>query len=123
MELKTVNISAVIKPSHDFLGDILSNRLCFPKRLPAQNAKVSFNQIITNSASTMACAPDCNIQPRRENGTTIQKMESMTTPIFNKGFSRLRNNSTTNVSTATTRVRSEERRVGKECRSRWSPYH
>ena len=24
---------------------------------------------------------------------------------------------------ATARVRSEERRVGKECRSRWSPYH
>ena len=24
---------------------------------------------------------------------------------------------------ATTNVRSEERRVGKECRSRWSPYH
>ena len=23
----------------------------------------------------------------------------------------------------TTAVRSEERRVGKECRSRWSPYH
>ena len=23
----------------------------------------------------------------------------------------------------TTLVRSEERRVGKECRSRWSPYH
>ena len=23
----------------------------------------------------------------------------------------------------TVRVRSEERRVGKECRSRWSPYH
>ena len=23
----------------------------------------------------------------------------------------------------TFRVRSEERRVGKECRSRWSPYH
>ena len=22
-----------------------------------------------------------------------------------------------------TKVRSEERRVGKECRSRWSPYH
>ena len=25
--------------------------------------------------------------------------------------------------TATTEQRSEERRVGKECRSRWSPYH
>ena len=23
----------------------------------------------------------------------------------------------------TTEMRSEERRVGKECRSRWSPYH
>ena len=27
------------------------------------------------------------------------------------------------VSTDTHRSRSEERRVGKECRSRWSPYH
>ena len=26
-------------------------------------------------------------------------------------------------SSATTVMRSEERRVGKECRSRWSPYH
>ena len=25
--------------------------------------------------------------------------------------------------TKVTRARSEERRVGKECRSRWSPYH
>src|SRR5690349_23700985 len=34
--------------------------------------------------------------------------------------SRLPNNSTPYRSTI---VRSEERRVGKECRSRWSPYH
>ena len=27
------------------------------------------------------------------------------------------------VSTDNNNVRSEERRVGKECRSRWSPYH
>ena len=27
------------------------------------------------------------------------------------------------VSAAILYVRSEERRVGKECRSRWSPYH
>ena len=27
------------------------------------------------------------------------------------------------VVNAAERVRSEERRVGKECRSRWSPYH
>ena len=30
---------------------------------------------------------------------------------------------TQNNSTTTTKPRSEERRVGKECRSRWSPYH
>ena len=28
-----------------------------------------------------------------------------------------------NQSTESVRLRSEERRVGKECRSRWSPYH
>ena len=27
------------------------------------------------------------------------------------------------VANNTTHIRSEERRVGKECRSRWSPYH
>ena len=27
------------------------------------------------------------------------------------------------VKTARVNIRSEERRVGKECRSRWSPYH
>ena len=27
------------------------------------------------------------------------------------------------VAKSQTRLRSEERRVGKECRSRWSPYH
>src|SRR2546430_12412580 len=33
-------------------------------------------------------------------------------------------NGTVNVSLANaTALRSEERRVGKECRSRWSPYH
>ena len=30
---------------------------------------------------------------------------------------------TSNMSSYFDRVRSEERRVGKECRSRWSPYH
>ena len=29
----------------------------------------------------------------------------------------------TDVTAASYQVRSEERRVGKECRSRWSPYH
>ena len=38
------------------------------------------------------------------------------TGIFNKNISKI-------TITGTTNKRSEERRVGKECRSRWSPYH
>src|SRR5260221_8244629 len=30
---------------------------------------------------------------------------------------------TLDMATSPSRIRSEERRVGKECRSRWSPYH
>ena len=33
------------------------------------------------------------------------------------------NTAAAHVAYAFTEVRSEERRVGKECRSRWSPYH
>ena len=40
--------------------------------------------------------------------TTEKKTNSKTTPV--KKANRIR-------------ARSEERRVGKECRSRWSPYH
>ena len=36
---------------------------------------------------------------------------------FVKGFLRI------GLSLLSTILRSEERRVGKECRSRWSPYH
>ena len=36
---------------------------------------------------------------------------------------RLRNNGHQVVTCKPTWARSEERRVGKECRSRWSPYH
>ena len=41
--------------------------------------------------------------------------QAMNVPIDRDSFGSLRNWSYT--------VRSEERRVGKECRSRWSPYH
>ena len=35
----------------------------------------------------------------------------------------LSSNTTQNSTSQVSRERSEERRVGKECRSRWSPYH
>ena len=46
--------------------------------------------------------------------------------IIGIGFGQLRNFwdlSSIIITFGGTRSRSEERRVGKECRSRWSPYH
>ena len=47
-----------------------------------------------------------------------EKMQEM----FNKNLEELKNKQTEMANTIT-EMRSEERRVGKECRSRWSPYH
>ena len=41
---------------------------------------------------------------------------------FNKDLEELKNKQT-EMNNTITEMRSEERRVGKECRSRWSPYH
>ena len=40
-----------------------------------------------------------------------------------KGYLTLRKKISIYAEDTTTFYRSEERRVGKECRSRWSPYH
>ena len=48
-------------------------------------------------------------------GTTLENLESM--------VSRLLDEKLANITNPTPEIRSEERRVGKECRSRWSPYH
>ena len=46
--------------------------------------------------------------------------------VRSRGFSHVRTsaaNSLSTVESTSPLLRSEERRVGKECRSRWSPYH
>ena len=45
--------------------------------------------------------------------TTVNHYERLTSDEFKKSDKYLHNKF----------IRSEERRVGKECRSRWSPYH
>ena len=52
---------------------------------------------------------------RKRMEAKIEKMQEM----FNKDQEKLKNKQTEMNNT----IRSEERRVGKECRSRWSPYH
>ena len=43
--------------------------------------------------------------------------------LFGYGIFKNKNNDDKKAQTVTETERSEERRVGKECRSRWSPYH
>ena len=46
-------------------------------------------------------------------------MKALNIPVGISNFEKIRNNGFYYVD----KTRSEERRVGKECRSRWSPYH
>src|SRR3989454_11623051 len=53
-----------------------------------------------------------------KDGVTVAKEIELEDPIENMGAQMVKE-----VATKTSDLRSEERRVGKECRSRWSPYH
>ena len=83
--------------------------------------------------------PTFNQLVRKGRQTSVKKS---TAPALQKSFNSLQKKTTdmsspqkrgvcTAVKTATPKkpnsalrkIRSEERRVGKECRSRWSPYH
>src|SRR3989442_4957280 len=59
--------------------------------------------------SSDVCSSDLGYLRRERPGATLQP-----TAVVNEAYMRL---------LPQRRVRSEERRVGKECRSRWSPYH
>ena len=56
------------------------------------------------------------------NGAAAGSM-SFAQNMFQSTFLMSKNNHFAVLSGDTDRSRSEERRVGKECRSRWSPYH
>ena len=61
-----------------------------------------------------------SVAPASGNGTTVAKgltLKLIATGTYSDGTTKDLS------STATWSSRSEERRVGKECRSRWSPYH
>src|SRR2546427_4521853 len=66
-------------------------------------------------------------EPERVNRTSSRQVRLFSVSCSSRSLKRASVEVTSNVSLAgaggRTRTRSEERRVGKECRSRWSPYH
>ena len=69
--------------------------------------------------SVSSCAGDGFDKETFSGGVTDTQLQSP--DASEVAFSKLPG--TTNVKVTWPVVRSEERRVGKECRSRWSPYH
>ena len=57
---------------------------------------------------------ESNIELDRKDDATLFSVKTSVKDILTESFPEF---------TTTSVLRSEERRVGKECRSRWSPYH
>ena len=80
-------------------------------------ARVStFEQKLESQIEVLKEAGAEEVFQEKFTGTTVER------PQFNLVFKKLKDGDTLIV-TKLDRLRSEERRVGKECRSRWSPYH
>src|SRR5688572_12320190 len=75
-------------------------------------------------AEALDRAAQAEIAERRCAGMALAIIPTDRAPIITTyGLANLETNSPTSISTVFRIARSEERRVGKECRSRWSPYH
>ena len=99
---KNINEFERLKSIYDFVRDEILFGYNIDDNVPASKVLADgYGQCNTKGTLFMAILRACNI-PCRVHGFTIDKK-------LQKG--------------AMTGIRSEERRVGKECRSRWSPYH
>ena len=77
-------------------------------------------EIGTGDWSSDVCSSDLNEKNLSSNALPFQLQTHLTeftktSPLFTEASNALKERFKS--------IRSEERRVGKECRSRWSPYH
>ena len=112
-------------------GDQPNTRVCpvclgLPGALPAANAVAI--QLGTRGALALGCtvhpvsvfARKNYFYPDLPKGYQISQFDK---PLATEGAVEFESPDRGMISVSITRLRSEERRVGKECRSRWSPYH
>src|SRR5258706_14936431 len=67
--------------------------------------------------------PHVSTSPSFDTMQSAYRRGHSTETALNRILSDVYNDFDANHSTVLVALRSEERRVGKECRSRWSPYH
>ena len=82
--------------------------------------KVLVQRLLAPIADDMKAVDD---YIRAELASDVSRMHEISEYITSAGGKRMRPALLILISRALGYKRSEERRVGKECRSRWSPYH
>src|SRR3712207_3348290 len=87
------------------------------------NTRLRSDSALQQAFGRTACAEQSVIQDTLDacDETTVQQMEQALTTIFQQHSQASRHDYAQAIQVLD--IRSEERRVGKECRSRWSPYH
>ena len=104
-------------------GSLASQR--HPEKLPEATSKDSWASLVAQLVKNLPAVrytwvPSMGQEDplEKEMTTKVHLVKSMVFPVVMYGCE-----SWTVKKAERRRIRSEERRVGKECRSRWSPYH
>ena len=100
-----------IKKKFTFINNLKNNSTYF------QDKNINLNLIISKSGNTLETIVNANtlIKNKENNIIITENKDSYLTNLASKLKAEIFEHKNY--------VRSEERRVGKECRSRWSPYH
>src|SRR2546423_801559 len=87
-----------------------------PRSTSARSAVPLPNRLLSPGCVVSSAA----VEPSRPGLTTVARFDANACRLKPQSVAELTNSQD---QIAVDEIRSEERRVGKECRSRWSPYH
>ena len=109
------------------LSATIGKELFMLKEVSAQEAgeiAKQFGNIDVKYSADVMCPSECSLEMWIKDGT-LHKIYGNTHCSYNDGIVCAKGSSGAQLVYSPERIkyRSEERRVGKECRSRWSPYH
>ena len=85
---------------------------------------MKYSIILTFASSLLIYDSTCYGDACQINGLSQEELKNLSyDPPRNELLSEAQDKKAWQTFVETYEIRSEERRVGKECRSRWSPYH
>src|SRR3989338_7235113 len=117
---------AEIHDAHESDAKLLRECLCLGLRLgDCFDARFVLHgiRVIKGEIGTVEILYVARAEPCEESADHVEVAHGKLHRVRNLVANQLRGAFGNTVRARRTRIRSEERRVGKECRSRWSPYH